>query len=144
MYIKDFICSWSTKSSHSIAPIYAILFISFKIISSLVFVGFGGSSCCFDKYVHPFTSLFIISTRLLLLHLRIPISSSYLLLPFTSSFIISTRLLILHFCIPISSSSLLLYLLQCGWAASESELEVFLVDLIVRVFLLTKHFFKKS
>ena len=47
--------------------------------------------------------------------------------PFTSSFIISTRLLLLHLGIKISSSSLLLDLIQCGWSESEFELEVLII-----------------
>ena len=90
-YIKDFNSSWRTKSSHSRADFSTFRFISSKRISSLVFVGSGGASCCFDEGVHTFTASFIISNRLIFLHLYIPISSSLLLLAF----------------------------LQCGWSASE-------------------------
>ena len=107
-YIKYFNCSWSIQSSHSRATLSAFLFISSKRISSLVFVGYGVDSCFSNEDINSFTSSFIISTRLLLLHLRIQISSYSLLLPFTDSFIISTRLILLRLHIPISSSSLLL------------------------------------
>ena len=109
-YIKDFNPSWRTKSSHLRAAFSTFYFISSKQLSSLEIVVSGGASCCFDEDVHPFTSSFIISTRLLFLHLRIP----------------------------ISSSSLLLALPQCGWFASIFELEVLLVARLVLVFLFTK------
>ena len=104
-YIKDFNFSWSTKPSHSRAAIFTLIFISYKWISSLVFVIYGGDSCCFDEDFHPFTSSFILLTRLLLLHLHIPISSSLLLLSFVSQFTVSTWLFLLHLGILISSSS---------------------------------------
>ena len=49
----------------------------------------------------------MISTRLLLLHWRIKISFSSLLLPFIYSFIISTWIFLLHLSILISSASLI-------------------------------------
>ena len=107
-YIKDFNCSWSTNSSHSRADIFIFLFICSKEISSLIFVGSTGTSCCFGEDFHPFTLSFIISTRLLILYLRIPIYSYSLLLPFISSFMISTWLFLLHLRILIPSTSLLL------------------------------------
>ena len=67
-YIKDFNCSWSTKSSHFRTALFTFIFIFSKQIFSLVFVIYGEYSCCFDVDVHPFTSSFILSTRLLLLH----------------------------------------------------------------------------
>ena len=87
-YIKYFNCSLTTKPSHSRADIFTFIFIYYKRIYSLVFVASGGDSCFLDEDVHPFTSSFIILTRLLLLHLRIPISSSSLLLTFIFSSII--------------------------------------------------------
>ena len=157
------------KSSHSIAAISTFLFISSKQIPSLVFIGSGGASYCFDEDVHPFIYSFIISTRLLLLHLLDLTSSSSLLLPFTASIIISNRVLLLYLHIPISSSflsasfhcliyniistfsltlifpipysSLLLALLQCGISASELKFEVLLVDRLVRFLLFTKQAF---
>ena len=110
MYIQDFNCSWSTKSSHSMNAIFTFLFICSKLISSLVFVIYGGDSSCLDGDVHPFTYSFILSTRILLLHLRIPISSSSLLLSLISSFTVSAWLFLLHLGLLISSSSLLLRL----------------------------------
>ena len=88
--IKNFNYYWSMKSSHSRAALFTFILICSKRILSLVFVGSGGNSCCLDEDVHPFTYSFIISTRLLLLHLRITISPSSLLLPFIYSFIIPT------------------------------------------------------
>ena len=107
-YIKDFKFSWNTKLSHSRAAIFTLLFVYSKRISYLIFVGSGGASCCFNEDVHHFTSLFIISTRLIFLYLRISISSYSLLLPLFSSFIISTWHFLLHSRIPISSTSILL------------------------------------
>ena len=107
-YIKDFNCSRGTKSSYSRAAIFTFLFIYSKKISSLVFVGFVGASCYLGEDVNTVTSSFIISTRLLLLHFRILISSSSLLLPIIYSFIISMWLFLLHLRILISSTSLML------------------------------------
>ena len=78
-------------------PILGLLFFTFifvcsKRISSLVFVIYGGASCCFDDDFHPFTSLCIIPTRFIFLYLHIPISSYSLLIPFISSFTVSTWL----------------------------------------------------
>ena len=101
----------------------------------MVFVIYWGDSCCFDEDVHPFTSLFIMSTRILLLHLRIPISSSSLLLTFISLFTVSTWLFLLHL---ISSSSLLLPSLYCGFSTLAFELEVLLVAWLVQDVLFTK------
>ena len=80
-----------------------------KRIKYLVFVGYEGDYCFFDDDVHPFTSSFMILTRLLLIHWHIPMSSSSLLISFISSFIISTWFLLLHFRILISSTALLLF-----------------------------------
>ena len=80
MNIKYLNCSWSTKSSHSRAALFTFIFICSKEISSLVFVGSGVASCCFDEYVHPFNSSFTISTQIIILHLRITISSYSILL----------------------------------------------------------------
>ena len=104
--IKDFNYSWSTKSSHSRAAIFTFLFIYSKRISYLLFFISGGFSCCFDEDVHPFTYSFMLSTRLLPLHLRIPISFSLILLSFVYSFTVSTWIFLLHLGILISSSSL--------------------------------------
>ena len=110
MYIKDFNCSWSKKSSHYRAALSNFRFISSKRIYSFVFVFSGGDSCCFGEHFNLFTFLFIISTWLFLLYL----------------------------CIPISSSSLMLAALQCDMSASEFELEVLLVARLVWVLLFTK------
>ena len=83
-FIKDFNFLWRTKSSHSRVAIFTLIFIYYERISSLVFVLSGGDLCCFNEDVHPFTFLFIISTWLILLHLRIPIFPSYLMLHFIS------------------------------------------------------------
>ena len=107
LYIKDFNCPWSTKSSHSRTAIFIFLFIHSKRISSLVLVISVGASCCFNDNVHPFTYLFITSTRLFLLHLRVPIYSNSILIPFIFSFTVSTRIFMLHFSILTSSTSLL-------------------------------------
>ena len=149
-YIKDLNCSWSMKSSHSRADLFTFILICSKQISSLVFVISVGAPCCFDKYVHLFTSLFINSTQTLLLHLRITISSSSPLLyfissftistwifmlhlgtlilysslvfPFTSLFVFSTSLFLLSSGISISSYSLLIASLHCGISALKFEL----------------------
>ena len=110
MYIRDFKPSWRTKSSHWSDDFSTFSLIYYKQISSLVFVCSGVDPFCFYEDVHIFTSSFIISTRLLFLHLRIPTSSSLLLL-----------------------SSL-----WCSWSASEFDLEVLLVAWIVLVILFTK------
>ena len=107
-YIKDCNCCWSTKSSQSRASLCTFLFIRSKRISSLVFVGSGEASCCFDEKVHYFTYSLVILTRLLLLHLRIPISYSSLLVSFIYSFIILTWLFLIHLGVLISFTSLLL------------------------------------
>ena len=107
-YIEDFNWYWSTKSSHLRAAFSTFCFISYKQISYLVFVGSVG-----DSYFSTFTFSFIISTRLLFLHLRI-IISSYLIF---------------------------IALLQYGWSAYEFELEVLLVALLVLVLLLKTQFF---
>ena len=96
MYIKDFNCSWSTKWSYSRADIFIFLFICSKRISYLILVVYGVYSYCFDKDIHPFNSSVMISTWIFLIHLRILISSSSLILPFTSLCIISTWLFLLH------------------------------------------------
>ena len=85
-------------------------------MSSLVFVGSGGASCFFDEDVHTFTP----------------------------SFMISTRLLILHLCIPISYSSLLFSLIYCGMLALKFELEVLLVARLIRVVYSKTGFFEKG
>ena len=95
-YNKDLNCSWSTKSYHYRAALFNFIFIYTKRISSLVFVSSGRASCFFDEDVHPFTSLLIITTRLLLLHLCIPISSYSLLIPIISLFTVSTWLFLLR------------------------------------------------
>ena len=104
-YIKCLNCSWSTKLYHSMAALFEFLFIYSNRISSLVFVIYGGDSCFFNEYVHPFTSSCVLSTRLLLIHLLIPISSSSLLLSFVYSFTVSKWLFLLHLNILISSST---------------------------------------
>ena len=71
-YIKGFNCSWSTKSSQSMAALFTFNFISSKRISSLFFFGSRGASSCFDDNSHPFSYSFIISTQNFLLQLRIP------------------------------------------------------------------------
>ena len=106
-YIKDFNLSWSTKSPHYRAAIFTFIFISSKRMYSLVFIIYEGDYCCFDEDVHTLTSSFILSTRLLILHLRIPIYSSSLLLSFVSSFTVSMWFFLLHLGILISSYSLL-------------------------------------
>ena len=104
-YSKDFNCSWSTKPSHSRAALFTFPFIYSKRIYYLVFIIYGGDSICLGEDFHPFTSSFILSTRLLLLHLCIPISSSSLLLYFVSSFTVSVWLFLLHLGLLISSYS---------------------------------------
>ena len=96
------------KPSHSRADLFNFLFVRSKQVSSLVFVLSGGYSCCFDEDVHPFTSSLILSIRLFLLHLRIPISPSSILLSLFSSFTVSTLPFLPHLGDLISSSSLLL------------------------------------
>ena len=56
----------------------------------MFFVDSGEDSSCFDEDVHPFFPSFVLSTRVLILHLRIPISYSSLLLPLIYLFILST------------------------------------------------------
>ena len=107
-HINDFNWYWSMKSSYSRADLFKFLFVGSKPVSSLVFVLSGGYSCFFDEDVHSFTSSLILSIRLFLLHLSIPISSSSLLLPFFSSFTVSTLPFLPHLGDLISSSSLLI------------------------------------
>ena len=121
--------------------LFTFLFVCSKQISSLVFVISRGAFCCFDEDVHTFTSLFIISTRLLFLHFRIPIYPSSLLLPFISPSTVSTGLFLLHL---IYSSSLLLASLHGGMLGLRFELEVLLVAQLVRVLLfIKKDFFRR-
>ena len=62
IYIKNFNCSWIPKVYHLRADIFTFLLIFSKRISSLVFVGSWGSSCCFDEDFDTLTYSFIIST----------------------------------------------------------------------------------
>ena len=78
------------KSSHSRADIFNFPFVRSKRVSYLVFVLSGGYYCYFDEDVQPFTSSLILSIRLFLLHICIPISSSSLFLSLVSSFTVST------------------------------------------------------
>ena len=110
-YINDFNWSWSTKSSHSRADILYFLFVRSKRVPSFVFVLSGGYYCCFDEYVHTFTSSFILSIRLFLLHFRIPISSSSMFLYLVSSFTFPKSPFIPHLGDLISSSSILFHLI---------------------------------
>ena len=89
----------------------------------------------------PLIPSFIISTWIFLIHLRILIFSTSLLLPFTSSFIISALLLLLQLLIPTSYSSLMLSSLHCGMFALKFELEVLIVAQLVWVVLFTKQAF---
>ena len=50
---------------------------------SIIFVASGGHSRFFDEDVHPLTSSMYLSIGLLLLHLRIPMSSSSLMFLFS-------------------------------------------------------------
>ena len=88
-----------------------------------------------------FISSFIISTWIFLPHLRIFISSTSLLLLFTSSFIISALFFLQYIYIPIYSYLLMLLSLHCGMLELKFELEVLLVAWLFWVFLFTEHVF---
>ena len=112
------------------ADLFNFLFVRSKRVSSLVFVLSGGYSCYFDEDVHPFTSSLILSIQLFLLHLRIPISSSSLLLYFVSSFISSTLRFLPHLGNLISSSSLL-FIFNYSFVFSKS---LFLLPLRIPIY----------
>ena len=78
-----------------------------------------------------------------MLHLSILISSTSLLFPFTSSFLISALLFLLHLRIPLYYSSLLVDLLHCGMLALRFELEVLLFARLVWVFFHKTGFFRR-
>ena len=102
----------STVSKAKNHPILGLLFLPFfsSVITNLLFgiCYFWRIFLFFWLVCTFFTSSLILSNRILLLHLRIPISSASLLLPFIPSFIISTWLFMLHLHILISSASLLI------------------------------------